>query len=177
MASVAAHANRDHGADDRAGRRHRATPPRHLRGEAAGVIAGSDVNASLWRISKLELAGIQDAFWTHEAGQFGRFTTQIEADIDGDAVIVEEDGVEVGHVLAIYHPAPVIPDSRPYQGPDVISKLVDQTRAIVQPTRYLNLPPERTGLLFVFRVFDRLAYAFVLNTTEPIVVGDVVRKP
>jgi hypothetical protein len=88
-----------------------------------------------------------------------------------------QDGVEVGHVLAIYHPAPVIPDSRPYQGPDVISKLVDQTRAIVQPTRYLNLPPERTGLLFVFRVFDRLAYAFVLNTTEPIVVGDVVRKP
>ena len=87
------------------------------------------------------------------------------------------DGIEVGHVLAIYHPAPVIVDPRPYEGPDVISKLADQTRAIVPPTRYLNLPPERSGLLFVFRVFDKLSYAIVLNTTEPIVVGDVVRKP
>jgi hypothetical protein len=88
-----------------------------------------------------------------------------------------QDGLETGHVLAIYHPAPVIPDPRPYEGPDVLSKLVEQTRVIVQPTRYLNLPPERTGLLFVFRAFDRLSYAIVLSTSEPIVVGDVVRKP
>jgi hypothetical protein len=87
------------------------------------------------------------------------------------------DGIEVGHVLAIYHPAPVIPDPRPYEGPDVLSKLMDQTRAIVPPQHYLNLPAERSGLLFVFRVFDKLSYAIVLNTTEPIVVGDVVRKP
>lgn len=87
------------------------------------------------------------------------------------------DGIEVGHVLAIYHPAPVIPDPRPYEGPDILSKLMDQTRAIVPPSRYLNLPAERSGLLFVFRVFDKLSYAIVLNTTEPVVVGDVVRKP
>jgi len=87
------------------------------------------------------------------------------------------DGIEVGHVLAIYHPAPVIPDPRPYEGPDILSKLMDQTRAVVPPSRYLNLPAERSGLLFVFRVFDKLSYAIVLNTTEPIVVGDVVRKP
>jgi hypothetical protein len=87
------------------------------------------------------------------------------------------DGLEAGHVLAIYHPAPVIADPRPYTGPDIFSKLSDQTRSIMQPTRYLNLPPERTGLLFIFRVFDKLSYAIVLNTTEPIVVGDVVRRP
>ncbi len=87
------------------------------------------------------------------------------------------DGLERGHVLAIYHPAPVIADPRPSTGTDIFSKLSDQTRAIVQPTRYLDLPPERTGLLFVFRVFDKLSYAIVLNTTEPIVVGDVVRRP
>jgi hypothetical protein len=90
----------------------------------------------------------------------------------------KQDGLETGNVLAIYHAAPVIEDPRPYEGgTDVISKLVDQTKSVVQPTRYLELPPERTGLLFVFRVFDRVAYAIVLNTTEPIVAGDVVRKP
>ena len=87
------------------------------------------------------------------------------------------DGLEVGHVLAIYHPIPVIPDPRPYEGPDILSKLTEQTRAIVPPARYLNIPPERSGLLFVFRVFDRVAYALVLNATEPIVVGDLIRKP
>ena len=87
------------------------------------------------------------------------------------------DGVENGNVLAIYHAAPVIADPRPYPGPDIFSKLSDQTRTLLQPTRYLNLPPERTGLLFVFRVFDKVSYAIVLNTTEPIVVGDVVRRP
>ena len=88
-----------------------------------------------------------------------------------------QDGLDTGSVLAIYHAAPVIEDPQPYQGPDVISKLADQTRPILPPTRYLELPPERTGLLFVFRVFDRVAYAIVLNTSEPIVAGDVVRKP
>ena len=89
----------------------------------------------------------------------------------------KQDGLESGNVLAIYHAAPVIEDPRSYEGPDVISRLFDQTKSVVQPQRYLELPPERSGLLFVFRVFDRVAYAVVLNTTEPIVVGDVVRKP
>jgi hypothetical protein len=68
------------------------------------------------------------------------------------------DGLEVGHVLAIYHPTPVIVDPLP-------------------PQRYLNIPPERSGLLFVFRTFDKVAYALVLNASEPVVIGDLVRKP
>jgi len=87
------------------------------------------------------------------------------------------DGMEIGHVLAIYHPTPVIADPRPYDGPEVLSRLVEQTRVIVPPTRYLNIPPERSGLLFVFRVYDRVTYAIVLNAAEPVVVGDLVRKP
>src|SRR6266550_2584670 len=87
------------------------------------------------------------------------------------------DGIEVGHVLAIYHPTPVIADPRPYEGPDILARFVDQTRAIVPPTRYLNVPPERSGLLFVFRTFDKVAYALVLNAAEPVVIGDLLRKP
>ena len=57
----------------------------------------------------------------------------------------------------------MIEDHPPYEGPDVISKLVDQTRPSCRRPQYLELPPERTGLLFVFRVFDRVAYAIVLE--------------
>jgi hypothetical protein len=36
---------------------------------------------------------------------------------------------------------------------------------------------ERTGLLFVFRTFDRVSFAVVLNTTDPVRPGDHARKP
>jgi hypothetical protein len=55
--------------------------------------------------------------------------------------------------------------------------LSEATRVIIPPTKYLNVPPERSGLMFVFRVFDRVAYAILLNTSEPVVVGDMARKP
>jgi hypothetical protein len=87
------------------------------------------------------------------------------------------DGLEVGHVLAIYHPTPVIVDPRPYEGPDILARFFDRTQVIVPPTRYLNIPPERSGLIFVFRTFDKVAYALVLNAAEPVVIGDLVRKP
>jgi hypothetical protein len=87
------------------------------------------------------------------------------------------DGLEVGHVLAIYHPTPVIADPRPYEGGDVLAKFLDRTQIIVPPTRYLNIPPERSGLLFVFRTFDKISYALVLNAAEPVVIGDLLRKP
>jgi len=80
-------------------------------------------------------------------------------------------------VLAIYHPTPVIADPRPYEGTDVLARFLDRTQIIVPPTRYLNIPPERSGLLFVFRTFDKVAYALVLNAAEPVVVGDLLRKP
>jgi hypothetical protein len=87
------------------------------------------------------------------------------------------DGLDIGAVLAVYHPGPVMPDPRPYEGGDVLSKISDQTRVLFPPTQYLNIPAERTGLVFVFRVFDRVSYAIVLNTTDPVFPGDVVRKP
>jgi hypothetical protein len=48
---------------------------------------------------------------------------------------------------------------------------------VFEPERWLNVPDERIGLLFVFRVFDRVSYALVLNTTDPVVVGNYVRNP
>jgi hypothetical protein len=71
-----------------------------------------------------------------------------------------QDGIETGHVLAIFKAGAVIDDrSQPGE------------RAT------LKLPDERAGLLMVFRAFDRLSYALVLEITDTIQVGDRVANP
>lgn len=86
------------------------------------------------------------------------------------------DGVDVGTVLAIYRTVPPIPDPRPPTQPDQIDPESEPTR-FFQPERWLHVPDERSGLLFVFRVFDRVSYAILLNTTNPVYVADYVRNP
>ena len=87
-----------------------------------------------------------------------------------DAVITLDvgasDGVEIGHVLALYH------------DPGTVDVWDQKTRFFNQPAkRSLQLPQERIGLAFVFRVFDRISYALVLNSTKQVEMGDWVRKP
>lgn len=41
----------------------------------------------------------------------------------------------------------------------------------------VKLPDERNGLLFVFRVFDKVSYALVMSSRRPLKVGDVVQTP
>jgi hypothetical protein len=80
------------------------------------------------------------------------------------------DGLDVGTVLAVYRVVPPIPDPRPVIRPPYEPR-------VFEPERWLNVPDERSGLVFVFRVFDRVSYALVLNTTDPVVVGNFVRNP
>jgi hypothetical protein len=80
------------------------------------------------------------------------------------------DGLDIGAVLAIYRVVAPIPDPRPVIRPPYAPREFE-------PERLLNVPDERSGLLFVFRVFDRVSYALVLNTTDPVVVGNYVRNP
>jgi len=72
------------------------------------------------------------------------------------------DGVEVGHVLALYNKGGTVRD---------VSKPVDA------PDARLQLPDERAGLAFVFRVFDRISYALVMHITRPVSALDVVQTP
>ena len=69
------------------------------------------------------------------------------------------DGLESGHVLAI------LKDGQ---------RLVDKTDAARTP---LKLPDERNGLLMVFRTFDKLSYALVLEITDGVKVGDRLTNP
>lgn len=70
------------------------------------------------------------------------------------------DGIEVGHVMAILKDG---------------SRVVDRTVAGERTT--LKLPDERNGILMVFRPFDRLSYALVLEITDTVKVGDRVVNP
>ena len=69
------------------------------------------------------------------------------------------DGMERGHVLALIRNG---------------ARVVDTTDAS-KPT--LKLPDERHGLLFVFRVFDRMSYALILSVKEPVSPGDRFAQP
>jgi hypothetical protein len=69
------------------------------------------------------------------------------------------DKVEIGHVLAIYRAGAEVTDR--FEGKKETFKL----------------PDERYGLVFVFRVFDRVSYALVMSADRPVATGDVVRTP
>ncbi len=69
------------------------------------------------------------------------------------------DGIESGHVMAILKDG---------------ARLIDKT----DPARTaLKLPDERNGLLMVFRTFEKLSYALVLDITDGVKVGDRLIDP
>ena len=69
-------------------------------------------------------------------------------------------GVEVGHVLAIYRNR-----SDTFRNPET-----DQKETV-------DLPPERYGLIFVFRTFERVSYALVVNSNGSVNLNDLLRNP
>ena len=69
------------------------------------------------------------------------------------------DGMERGHVMAVLKDGERLPDKTDSARPDI------------------KLPNERSGLLMVFRTFDRLSYALILQATDGIKVGDRFTNP
>ncbi len=69
------------------------------------------------------------------------------------------DGLEIGTVLAIKTFGRTI---------------VDRTNGSKE---LITLPEERKGLLFIFRVFNRVAYGLIASSVEPVEIGDSVTQP
>ncbi|HYF20493.1 MAG TPA: peptidoglycan-binding protein, partial [Ramlibacter sp.] len=70
------------------------------------------------------------------------------------------DGLEPGHVLAILKSGATLVDR---------SQPGERTQ--------IKLPDERNGLMMVFRPFERLSYALILETNEGVRVGDRLVNP
>jgi hypothetical protein len=71
----------------------------------------------------------------------------------------QRDGMEPGHVLALWRDG---------------ARIIDKTDP-ASPT--IKLPDERHGTLFVFRVFNRMSYALILSVKEPVNTGDRFTQP
>jgi len=71
-------------------------------------------------------------------------------------------GLEPGHVLAVHRKS----------GEAVVQVATRDT-----PAKTVQLPEERYGLVYVFRVFDNVSYALVMRVSRPVYALDVVRTP
>jgi LysM repeat protein len=71
----------------------------------------------------------------------------------------QRDGMERGHVLALWRAGAERMDS------------TDADRVM------MRLPDERNGVLFVFKVFDRVSYALILSALDPVKAGDRFTQP
>ena len=77
-----------------------------------------------------------------------------------------QDGVELGNVLALYRSVTVTHDKS--VGPFYMGK--------PRPAD-VTLPEERYGLVFVFRTFQHVSFALVVQSSEPVTPRDVARTP
>ena len=108
------------------------------------------------------------------------------------------DGIEVGDVLASYHRGAVLSGNGHdtsgffdagdwFHGAEITPAYIVPPVEVEDPAHAkagatlrggpIKLPDERNGLIFVFRVFNKMSYAMVMKATQPIYVGDIVRTP
>jgi hypothetical protein len=110
------------------------------------------------------------------------------------------DGLEVGHVLAIYRTpnagvmgnyrleaSPLWGTTGPGLTESPRSYYTDELNVRntpmfgqgqkVTPQEMANLPDERYGLVMVFRTFDRAAFGLVMNASRPVAISDIVTNP
>jgi LysM domain-containing protein len=108
-----------------------------------------------------------------------------------------KDGLEVGHVLAIYRSqstsryevrtspmygiqGPALSNApRAYYSEQLNTRngpLYSQGQRITTEET-ANLPDERYGLVMVFRTFDRAAFGLIMQASRPVALNDIVTNP
>jgi len=106
-----------------------------------------------------------------------------------------KDGLEVGHVLAINRFGRVIKDPEFDANSDNAKALNKEYKRVLAEAKKdpekaaalaknpilepgsIKLPDERVGLLMVFRIFERVSYGLIMQTSQPINKLDSVQTP
>jgi hypothetical protein len=136
------------------------------------------VPATFEILSVKEEVGVGDRLASVPQRDFSSFTPRAPSkpmsgqvvQVYGDALIAGQnqvvainrgtnDGVERGYVLAVLRDG---------------ERAVDRTNARPEA---IKLPDERHGLMFVFRTFDRVSYALLLQVQQPVRAGDRFVEP
>jgi LysM repeat protein len=136
------------------------------------------VPATFEILSVKEEVGVGDRLAAVPQRDFSSFTPRAPSkpmsgqvvQVYGDALIAGQnqvvainrgtnDGVERGYVLAVLRDG---------------ERAVDRTNARPEA---IKLPDERHGLMFVFRTFDRVSYALLLQVQQPVRAGDRFVEP
>lgn len=157
-----------------------------VRGESTAEVTGNDgslssaiVPASIDIVSAKEEIRVGDRLLPEPPRELRAFVPRAPASrVDGRIVSVygsavvnaaqnqvvvinrgRRDGMEAGLVLAILK-----------DGARMVDKS-DESRPL------LKLPDERNGLMMVFRTFDQLSYALILEITDGVRVGDRLTNP
>jgi hypothetical protein len=81
-------------------------------------------------------------------------------------------GLEPGHILAVYQRGPVVRDTFSEGG-----LAARRTSRSSNFGKNVKLPDERAGVIMVFKAFDNLSYALVMETTHEIRQGDRAKNP
>jgi LysM repeat protein len=146
--------------------------------DAAATSSTLPVPATFEILSVKEEVGVGDRLATVPPRDFSAFTPRAPSkpmagqvvQVYGDSLIAGQnqvvalnrgarDGVERGHVLAVLRDG---------------ERVLDRTNERPQE---IKLPDERHGLMFVFRTFDRVSYALLLQVQQPVRAGDRFTQP
>jgi hypothetical protein len=92
------------------------------------------------------------------------------------------EGVEVGTVYAVYRAGKtIVPRALPRSSSNEVARSkVDSAYNDLNTTGKgdsVTLPDERYGVVFVFRVFEKVSYALVMSSSRPVNLLDLVRAP
>ncbi len=81
-----------------------------------------------------------------------------------------ENGIEAGNVLAIYQRGDVVKDSFTN---GLSANLMNEPKG----GQKIKLPSERIGTVLVFKAYKHMSYALIMDTTDVVHIGDLIRNP
>ena len=83
-----------------------------------------------------------------------------------------KQGIEAGHVLSVFHAVGKVTDH--YSDGRSADPMNNSGNVF---SKKVKIPDEQVGTIMVFKTFDRMSYALIMDASHPVGIGDHVRTP